>query len=162
MAEFGFKKTADGFEFKGHINESAVFPAVDVTRSPLLLNFRQVSGINSIGVQKYLAFVDAWNGRPVEYHQVPIALVDAFVMLPALLGPEENTVRLKSFQVPFSCDRCRDSVALIVTDKDLTKKDDQVVLPPRACPRCSTFLKAGDIVQDYIVFFEAGAIKDAK
>src|SRR4051812_3135214 len=97
---FTIKKGPLGWELKGSIDESAVFPAIEVVRAPLLLNFRQVTGINSLGVQRYLKFVDTWSGRPVEYHQISTPVIDAFMMLPALLGPVGRTARMKSFQVP--------------------------------------------------------------
>ena len=159
---FGIKKTPQGFELRGHLDETAVFPPVDVTSAPLLLNFRQVTGINSLGVQRYLGFVDAWHGRPVEYHNCPTPMVDALLMLPALLGPEENTAQLKSFQVPFSCLKCKEAPHLLVQDSDIAMKGGALVMPPRACPRCSTFLKPSDLVHDYIVFVETGALRVKK
>jgi hypothetical protein len=155
---FAYTKTPHGYEFKGHIDETASFPTIEPGTAPLQLNFRQVTGINSLGVERFMIFVDSWNGRPVEYHQAPGTMVDAFIMLPSLLGPEENTARLRSFQAPFSCPRCREFIHLLVQDSDVVIRDGVVSLPQRACSRCASPLEADDAAQDFAQFAEIGAL----
>jgi hypothetical protein len=155
---FTAKLSPQGLELRGLIDETAVFPAPPLGRMPLAVNLRQVTGINSPGVVRFLNFVDTWMGRPVEYHQCPMAFVDAMLMLPALLGPEGRTARIKSLQVPFSCSKCAENAYLYVQDSDVRVEDDLLVLAPRACTRCGGQMICAEAVQEFMVLVEVGAL----
>lgn len=101
---FQAKKSADGrVEFSGPINEGFSVDGIPLGEGKLALGFKGVTSINSVGVAMFVKFVDSWGGRVVEYHECPEVVVDALQMLPALLGPEDNTARIVSFQWPVAC-----------------------------------------------------------
>lgn len=164
MAGFALKKDKNGaVAFVGLFDERADFsPVMELGGNPLALNFRGVVGINSLGVGKYLDFVELWDERKVFYDECPQQLVDAFLMLPALLGPEDNTAEIRSLAVPYRCAKCQDSFSIMVRADEIKGPAQIMTFPARVCPKCSAFLKVEPIAEDFAVLVEQGALKIRK
>lgn len=145
--------------FKGAIDDDAQLGAIPSTSGSVTINFRGVTSINSLGVRKYLDFVDSWRSLKVTYEDVPHVLVDAFLMLPALLGPQENTAQIVSLQVSYLCSRCKDSNDLFLKTDDLSLKQGELAFPVRVCPSCTGYLSVDDQAYQIFEFVELGAMK---
>ncbi len=133
---FQVKKSADGrLELTGPINETFAAPKIPGGQEPLMLGFGGVTAINSVGVALFVKFVDSWGSRPVEFHECPEILIDALQMLPAMLGPEDNTARIVSFRWPTSCVKgCAKSQPLVLA-ADLEFAESEVTTKT-LCPTC--------------------------
>lgn len=149
----------DGFHWlSGFMDEHADFKAIKVGPEPLRLNFRRLESINSIGVARFTNFTDSWGTTPVEFHECPIMLLDAMIMLPALLGPEENTGRIMSLNMVFHCAACRSQSTRLLQAKDLTAHGEDVKFPAQSCERCSGAVLVDEVGRELVALFENGAL----
>lgn len=139
---FQVKKSADGrLELSGPINESFAAGKIPLGEGTLRLGFKGVTAINSVGVALFVKFVDSWGARPVEFHECPEILIDALQMLPAMLGPEDNTARIRSFRWPATCAKsCK--VQPLILASDLVFQDGDVATRT-LCPVCRGALTLG-------------------
>lgn len=154
---FQIKKSADGsYELSGPINESLDFAKIEPGKGPLKLGFAGVTAINSVGVALFVKFTDGWAGRPVEYHQCPEILIDAMQMLPALLGPEENTARIASFKWPATCAKGCAKSDMTHAAAALVFGEDAVTLRT-PCPKCNGALALGGNVDVLLSLRDVGA-----
>ncbi len=151
------KKSADGrIELSGPINESFAKAKIPLGEGVLRLGLKGVTHINSVGVALFVKFVDSWAGRRVEYHECPEILIDAMQMLPALLGPEENTARIVSFHWPVTCKKgCAEPQALVQVS-DLSFHAAGVDLKA-VCPACRGPLGLGGTTDVLESLRDAGA-----
>lgn len=145
--------------FKGAIDDGAQLGAISSMAPAITFNFRGVTSINSVGVRKYLDFVDSWRALKVTYEDVPHVLVDAFLMLPSLLGPQENTAQISSLQIAYQCTRCKDTHDLFVKTEELSLKQGELAVPVRVCPSCAGYLTVEDHAGQILEFVELGAMK---
>ncbi len=154
---FHIKTSADGtFEFTGPINETFDASSLSKTANPLRLNLAGVTTINSVGVALFVKFVDSWQGRRVEYHHCPEILIDAMQMLPALLGPEENTARIVSYRWPAVCTKGCGKVEAVLSAADTEFSDDAVSLKT-PCPKCRGSLQIAGNADVLLSLRDAGA-----
>lgn len=143
---------------KGAIDDGALFGAISSMSGSVTLNFRGVTSINSVGARKFLDFVASWKSLKVAYEDCPHVLVDAFLMVPSLLGPAENTAQIVSLQVAFECPRCRESHDLFVKTDDLRLKGKDLAFPVRVCPGCSGYLSVDPAAAQLAALVELGAL----
>lgn len=144
---------------KGSIDDGAQIGAISSMSGSVTINFRGVTSINSLGVRRYLDFVDSWRSLKVTYEDLPHVLVDAFLMLPALLGPQENTAQIVSLQVAYHCPRCKESHDLFVKTDELAVKHQELAFPVRVCPSCAGFLSVDEQADQILEFVALGAMK---
>ncbi len=145
--------------FRGAIDDSAQLGAISSMTGSVTINLRGVTSISSLGARKYLEFVNSWRSLKVTYEEVPHVLVDAFLMLPSLLGPQENTAQISSLQVAYKCPRCKEPHDLFVKAEELAVKQGELVFPVRVCPICAGYLSVEDHASHALEFVALGALK---
>ncbi len=143
--------------FKGFIDERLEF-ALALEAGVTGLDFREVIGLNSLGVQHFFEFVQRWGGRPYEYFECPVILMDTFIMIPSLCGPEQNTAKIRSLFVPLECLVCHTEINILVEAKSLTCQHGLVVPEPRPCAVCGGSLTLQEVAHNYADLFKIGAL----
>lgn len=142
----------------GQIDESAIFAPPPAGNDPVELNFRDIDGINSQGVKRFLGYLASLGSRKAVYHECTHPLVDAFVMLPAMLGAKTNVVTIASLQVPYGCAMCSLTTWSLIDAKEIFWKGTSLALPPRACSKCMRPISYDPTVAEIEVLAERGAL----
>ena len=142
----------------GAINEFSDFSAVPAGLSPLRLNLSQVTGMNSSGVREFIGFVAGLGQTPVAYVDCSWPMVETMLMIPSLLGGENQTVRIESLACPYRCAGCDADVTVMVAGRDIQCREAAVGLPPQRCPTCRRPLTAAEIASEFANFFALGAL----
>ena len=153
------KQSHDGtvitLELAGPMNESSDYPSIDTPDiKTLTIDFRGITLINSIGIQKWVEFL---RGVPVEvdiiFQHCTLRVVNQINLFPGFTG--SRSVRITSFFAPYYCDRCDTSVSILLeclgklgTDPGTQK------LPAQRCSRCEGMLDFDGIEEKYFLFLK--------
>ncbi len=156
---FAISKDKGALFFRGAIDDHAQFDAMQPLTGNVTINMKQITSINSVGARNYLVFVSKTKSAKVTYEDCPHVLVDAFLMLPALLGPTENTAAISSLHVPFYCPRCKQDHELFVKTDELGCKGEKLTFPVRVCPSCAGILAVASHAEQLSELVELGALK---
>lgn len=125
-------------KLSGKIDERFDFAPLLAGQGPIFLDFSAVSAINSQGVARFLKFTENWRGRPVSYLGCPAPIVDALMMLPVLLGPEDNLATVVSFQWVVHCaGKCAARTVRLETNAAAKRS--------KTCPKCAAALDYGEL-----------------
>lgn len=89
---------------QGAIDEAAGFERLLACRdSPLRLNLRGVTAINSLGLRKMINFAKELGQREVEFLDCPPVFIEAVNVMPLVIGGQARIDRIKSLYLPFHC-----------------------------------------------------------
>ncbi len=109
MVDFKVHEKTDGdnllLVFEGVIDEDVVFPAVDTgTYKKVFIDLKGVKSINSVGIREWLNWMKPLSEKAqLVFMKAPKALVLQMNMVEGFLP---KTGFVKSFYVPFYCERC--------------------------------------------------------
>ena len=117
---------------------------------------RDVSSVNSFGVGQLLEAVQNIAQRKLIFIECPVVLMDAFVMIPALIGSDQNVVKIQSFFVPYDCEPCDQEVKVLVNAKEIRVAANVLSAPEQHCPKCKKVLVMNDEAQNYIELSKRG------
>jgi hypothetical protein len=158
MASLTVEKQDDVYWLRGALDENAKLAGIASAGGVLKLELSGIASINSLGVAAFLNFIDTWNGAKVEYHGCSTACVDAMIMLPAFVGPEENTAKIVSFECFYSCPSCRVLEPHRLTPEQLGWKGEDLRFPPRRCRRCREEVQVDPAAADLVNLCLSGAL----
>lgn len=131
--------TRDGVcHLSGILNEYADLSSLTKQPTPLTLNLREVSRLNSIGIRNLLKFLHEFGDKPLTYVECPSEFVDQINMIPGLLGVKRQGV-VASLFVPYECTSCGHEEDLLADTEPYRQalKSSQP-MPQRSCPRCKS------------------------
>jgi hypothetical protein len=132
----------------GSIDEAASFGPI-VQSDLRQINWRDVTSINSFGVARLLETIHSISKRRLVFLECPSHLMDAFVMIPALLGPEECLARIESFVVTYDCEACDLETGVLLQAKDLRVDDTSLIAPDQNCPGCKKTMMMNEEAHNY-------------
>lgn len=87
---------------KGIIDEDTEFEALKKIGTPLIVNFKDVSSINSCGIRTWVNFIKELSGTEIHYEECPPLIVRQMNMVPSFQGH----AKVLSVYVPYVCDAC--------------------------------------------------------
>lgn len=127
---FEVKKTeVDGlpcFQFSGPIDEEAQFPSVDSMGSDVVVDLKEVSSINSVGIRAWIMWFADFQDTTFTFVNCPKALVMQMNMVEGFLPPKS---KVNSLEVPFYCEDCdEEKEVLFQVGKDVKVEGGQVKL----------------------------------
>ncbi len=140
----------------GSIDESASFAPL-VGSGVKDIDWQGVTSINSYGVRAFLDFAATWSQGQMRFHRCPAVLVDAFVLVPALLGPEASTAEIVSLEVPYDCVKCDVDFPVLLDRDELEIQGARLNFPAQTCSICGSPAEASEDAQNYIDLASLGA-----
>lgn len=135
IAEEKFKLsqvTKDGRSFvflSGFIDEDSKFEELVKLSSPLVINFKDVSGINSCGVRNWVNLLKEISDKEVSYEECVPLIVRQLNMIPSFKGH----ATVKSVYAPYVCDNCEKELSKIISDSDFDSEKLEAVIKCTAC-----------------------------
>ena len=114
------------FQFCGQIDEEAVFPVVTQMGPQVIIDLKEVSSINSVGIRAWIMWFGNHEASHFIFVNCPKALVMQMNMVEGFL-PAKNEVR--SLEVPFFCEDCDKEVeVMFFVGKEILVENGQVKL----------------------------------
>ena len=120
VGEEQFKVTISNEEGKtvvnliGVIDEDAKFDEISGQSGTIVINFKEISGINSCGVRNWVNFIKTLSGQEVHYANCPPTVVKQMNMIPSFVAH----AKVDSVFVPYVCDNCdNEKLELVSVDK---------------------------------------------
>ncbi len=139
-------------DFAGSIDEEARYDRTNLREcSKVVFNLEGIELINSTGIQKWIAFIDALVGS-VFIERCSVRIVNQLNMFPGFFG--KKVVTMKSLFVPYFCESCDESKHVLVScdqkSVEFMKSGKCPGLPN--CNQCSGSLEFDGIEKKYFAF----------
>jgi hypothetical protein len=147
-----FRQEGRIIKVSGYIDEFVDYSPLLACPPPLRLNLRHIVAANSIGIRKWLDFIQAWGQRPLELHECPELFIELANFMPIAVSSNGNMKRIKSVIIPFRCDSCNATHEMTVPTDEVTVDGDDIALPLRQCPKCARTLASDIDLQDHFLF----------
>ena len=100
-------ESQEGFvcmEFSGRMDEDMILPdRSQLEGKHVLVDFEEVAFINSLGIRKWLMWIEKHPFKSLRFKNLPLNVVDQVNMVEGFL-PEDSQV--ESFYVPYYCEGC--------------------------------------------------------
>ncbi len=141
------------YEFKGPIDEDAVFPQFDFADiTDIVFNFDGVTVINSCGIREWIRWI---RGIPenlsMKFLKCPKVIVDQMNIVDGFLPARSQ---LESFYVPYFCEACNAVTEILFTAG--VEFEHAQVNPPQniSCTNCSKISELDVIESKYFKFLQ--------
>ena len=113
-------------QFSGSIDEEAHFPKINDMPTEVIIDLKNVSAINSIGIRSWINWFSSYPQVNFVFINCPKSLVMQMNMVQGFL-PELH--RVESIEVPFYCETCdKERSALFYVGKEIITEGEQVRL----------------------------------
>ena len=148
-------KLRDGiYHLDGNFDAAVAFDDLLRTEAPLRLNLAKVVQINSLGIQKFMQFLQRWGNQPLELHECSVSFIWTTQITPAIIshpGPH-NADRVISFHVPYRCPSCKKTRDVLQKKEDIVFNDNGFETPKHSCPTCKIEMAIEDEPDRYFGF----------
>lgn len=131
----------------GIIDEDADFQSLEKTKGPLVVNFEDVTFINSSGTRAWINLVTNLGDRGVFYKSCPPLIVNQMNMVASF----RRGVKVLSVLTPFCCDKC-DIETLILVDAAQFPKAATADFAAPLCQSCQKKMVIGISPLQYFSF----------
>ncbi|MEZ4752007.1 MAG: hypothetical protein R3B54_15655 [Bdellovibrionota bacterium] len=135
----------------GHIDAGSDYSPLQFAGvTQLHLNFKGITLINSAGIQKWVKFMQSIPATiAITFEECPPNIVNQCNLFANFTGGKK--VKFQSFQAPFFCETCDDSVDILLqTDQVLS--GGKVTIPEPPCPKCQSKMDFDGIEDKYFLF----------
>jgi hypothetical protein len=137
----------------GEIDESSDFSPINVDQyEGVVIDFKDVNGINSCGVREWINFLKNLDGKSVSYVNCPKIIVDQMNMINNFIGLEFKIV---SIELPYYCDECDEEVQKLYPLADLVE-GGELTIPECKCETCDGEMEFDEIPEQYFSFLNQG------
>ena len=130
-----FRKQDGVIYLEGHVDEYADFKSLLNEQAPLVLNFKGLKRLNSVGVRNLLGFIHQWGDKPLIYQECPDVLIDQISMVQDLLGFGKKVAEIESFYAPYVCVGCEHEMEFLIKMPQ-GKGAKSPELKEEKCPKC--------------------------
>jgi hypothetical protein len=113
---------------QGQIDEDTSFEGLSQVESPIVFNFKNLTGISSIGIRSWVNFLKELGGKEIYYEECSPLIVRQMNMVPSFLG----NAKVLSVFVPYVCDNCEQE-KLVLANKDQFGGKIAETIPCEAC-----------------------------
>ncbi len=137
--------------FSGAINEEASLPNLsDFKDSPLFIDLEGVNFINSLGIRKWMRWLDSIEGFEIAFLRVPPVFIDQVNIVAGFL-PEGGKVL--SFFVPYVCEKCdSESLQLYSEGREFTNNKGAMEAVQVFCDDCKSGMDLSPVADRYFKF----------
>lgn len=136
----------------GEIDETSDFTELGSAASPIRLNMRAVTKVNSVGLGRLLNMVLRRFDAKLEYHECPYVFVQIVNTIPRLLGERTDPKVIKSVIAPFQCPGCHSDSVEVLDMAQVQREGTTVRLEPRPCERCGILRRLAVDADDFFEF----------
>ncbi len=148
-------KTEEGdttiYSLSGNIDDNSDFSVIEPTSPNLVLDFQNVSSVNSYGIKKWAVLLTSLESKNVSYRNIPTILVEQINIINHL----RRGVTLESFYLPFGCESCDIEIDKLVTLEDVKTEGYFDSLDELYdCERCRSHLEFLDDEDIYFIFLD--------
>lgn len=145
----------DVVRYKGPINEDAEVQLAQILPRlgpKVVMNFKQVSSVNSCGVRTWVNFMrDASKGREFQFEECTPEIVMQMNMIPSFRG----TAKVRSVFSAYMCEGCGyEGNVLFESGKNLPSSSGAEIAPQK-CPKCSNEMEAAELEEEFFAFVDA-------
>ena len=130
----------------GIIDEDADFQMLKNTKGPMVVNFEEVSFINSSGAREWINLVTSFAGRNIFYKSCPPVIVNQMNMVASF----RRGINVLSVLTPFVCDGCEIETLVLVNAPQFAKVGAD--FPSPICHSCKKKMVAGISPIQYFSF----------
>jgi len=114
------------FQFCGEIDEEAVFLEVSDMPAEAIIDLKDVSAINSVGIRSWIMWFGQFSSTHFQFVNCPKALVMQMNMVEGFLPVKADVL---SLEVPFFCEDCDEEKDILFhVGKEIVVEDGQVKL----------------------------------
>ncbi len=113
---------------QGQIDEDTSLEDLLEIDSPIVFNFKNLSGISSIGIRSWVNFLKELGSKEIYYEECSPLIVRQMNMVPSFLG---NSKVLSVF-VPYVCEQCETEKLVLVMENQFGKNIKES-FPCEAC-----------------------------
>jgi anti-anti-sigma regulatory factor len=149
-------KEWDHLSYIGPINEDAeveLNSLSDQVGPKCVINFKQVTFVNSCGVRAWINFLrDFEQGREIIFEECTSEIVMQINMIPNFKGKS----KIKSVYATYECDECGHNETVLFEQGKNLPKSAKSELPPMKCPQCgSDEMEMEELEEEYFSFLSA-------
>lgn len=105
--------------FSGELDEMSRFDTIQDLQGTLVINFREVTSINSFGVRNWANFMATLAGRQVIYEECPPHIVRQLNRIPSF----QAHARVESVFIRYICEKCQAEKMSLVSRKAFESKE---------------------------------------
>lgn len=146
----------DYIHYIGPINEESEVHfarVVDKLSDKVVINFRQVSYVNSCGVRSWVNFMrELGQNRSVFYEECTSEIVMQMNMIPSFKGQAE----ILSVYAVYECESCNIKQEKLLDSKADLPKDGNFDAIENPCPKCHNAMEMEELEDEYFAFLLAG------
>jgi hypothetical protein len=113
---------------QGQIDEDTNFEGLSGIESPIVFNFKNLTGISSIGIRSWVNFLKDLGAKEIFYEECSPLIVRQMNMVPSFLG----NAKVLSVFVPYVCENC-EKEKLVLVSADQFGKNVTETFPCDAC-----------------------------
>lgn len=113
---------------QGQIDEDTSFEGIKEVAAPLVFNFKNLTGISSIGIRTWVNFLKELSGKEMYFEECSPLVVRQMNMVPSFLG----SATVKSVFVPYVCENC-EKEKLVLVKQDQFGKNVTESFPCESC-----------------------------
>jgi hypothetical protein len=130
--KFNFKVVKNGDRncvlLQGQIDEDTSFEELVGVESPIVFNFKNLTGISSIGIRSWVNFLKELSGKDISYEECPPLVVRQMNMVPSFIG----SAKVLSVFVPYVCEKCEQEKLVLLNESQFGMKVTEA-FPCEAC-----------------------------
>lgn len=145
----------DGWDrvyYAGPIDESTEVHLTPLLRSvgaKCVVNFRQVSNVNSCGVRSWINFMrELEKTREVVFEECTPEIVMQMNMIPSFKGK----ARVMSVYGSYSCGSCGASHHVLFEDGKNLPREEGAEMAPVKCPKCAQEMELEELEDEFFAF----------
>ncbi len=97
---------------QGQIDEDTSFEGLNEVAAPLVFNFKNLTGISSIGIRTWVNFLKELGDKEIYYEECSPLIVRQMNMVPSFLGQ----AKVLSVFVPYVCENCEKEKLVLVKE----------------------------------------------
>ena len=140
------------FFFVGMMDEESQYDELQFDGiKTVVFNFEKVTGINSLGIQKWILFMKSISTEvSIVFDRCSVPIVNQMSIFPEFFGG--RSVEINSFYAPYYCEKCDDSTDVLL---DIQKyfPDRAIKDPPQvSCEECDGKLVFDEVKRSYLRF----------
>ena len=111
------KITKDGDKTRvfltGVIDEDSVLGHIEKIQTPIILNFKGLTGLNSVGIRIFMKTLEVVSSRGLYFEECPAIVVRQMSMVPMFMGK----AKVLSVYAPFVCVACEAEKMILLSQE---------------------------------------------
>lgn len=155
MASYTLEKNEDTLSIllNGDIDENSNFTEIQLENfSNIVVDFKEVTGVNSCGIREWVTFVINEIGpRKLVYKNCGLIIID---IISTIRDFTTDNTFFESFELPYFCEMCSNEETQYINVEDLTFSDENIQIPSPLCSKCNSKMEFDSTEDQYLEFLK--------